>query len=206
MNSLKAKTQSLKFERRLRQIAERHALPISPEPCNCKAWLKTQVRKQAPVKKANQLSFRPAKVLIASAAPKNHRNSDYNRRFEQGTACWYHIPATSLQGYDDALIESIRYCALGTTVTGMGERSANYLWAVSSVQLVPRHVLTVEQAGSLKASDEAYWLFELGESVSLAKPITDFPTYFSAIIAPAMALIDNSSFTALAELKDASHD
>jgi hypothetical protein len=49
-------------------------------------------------------------------------------------------------------------------------------------------------------------LFELGESVSLANPITDFPAYFSAIIAPAMALIDTSSFTALAEFKDASHD
>jgi hypothetical protein len=206
MKDLKAKTQSLKFERRLRQITERHALPIASEPCNCKAWLKKQVRKQAPVKKVNQLPSRPAMVLIASAAPKNHRNSDYNRRFEQGSACWYHIPATSLQRYDNTLIESIRYCALGTTATGMGERSANYLWAVHSVQLVPRHILTVEQAGSLKASDEPYWLFELGESVSLANPITDFPAYFSAIIAPAMALIDTSSFTALAEFKDASHD
>jgi hypothetical protein len=111
-----------------------------------------------------------------------------------------------LQEYNDAQINAIRYAALGTTVAGMGERSAKYLWRVLSVQLVPRHVLTVEQAGSLKASDEPYWLFELGESVSLANPITDFPAYFSAIIAPAMALIDTSSFTALAEFKDASHD
>lgn len=206
MSNLTVKTKRLKFERRIRRVADTPVISVIDEPCNCKAWLKKEVRKSTTPRKPRRASYHPARVLIAPAAPKNLRNSDYNRRFEQGTACWYHVPAVSLQKYDNALIESIRYCALGTTVAGMRERNANYLWPVNSVQLIPRHVLTVEQAGSLKASDEFYWLFSLGESVSLVKPITDFPAYFSAIIAPALALTDITSFAALAELKDLSHD
>jgi len=180
MKDLKAKTQSLKFERRLRQIAERHALPIASEPCNCKAWLKTQVRKQTPIKKPQPKLVEFPLTLVAPAAPKNARNHDYNLAFEQGLAHWYHLPVAALTDkYDDELIEQLRYCALGTTVAGMGERSVKFLWSVLSVQQLPRHVLTVEQAGSLKASAEPYWLFELGDAVPLEKPILNFPQHFA---------------------------
>jgi hypothetical protein len=180
MKDLKAKTQSLKFERRLRQITERHALPIASEPCNCKAWLKKQVRKQTPIQKPQPKLVEFPLTLVAPAAPKNARNHDYNVAFEQGLARWYHLPVAALADkYDDELIEQLRYCALGTTVAGMGERSVKFLWSVLSVQQFPRHVLTVEQAGSLKASAEPYWLFELGDAVPLEKPILNFPQHFA---------------------------
>lgn len=180
MKDLKAKTQSLKFERRLRQITERHALPIASEPCNCKAWLKKQVRKQTPIQKPQPKLVEFPLTLVAPAAPKNARNHDYNVAFEQGLARWYHLPVAALADkYDDELIEQLRYCALGTTVAGMGERSVKFLWSVLSVQQLPRHVLTVEQAGNLKASAEPYWLFELGDAVPLEKPILNFPQHFA---------------------------
>lgn len=181
MNPLKAKTQSLKFEQRLKRITERNAVPIAPEPCNCKAWLKAQVRKQTPVKKPVPKLVEFPLTLVAPAAPKNARNHDYNLAFEQGLARWYHLPVVAFSDqYDDELIEQTRYCALGTTVAGMGERSVKFLWSVLSVQQLPRHVLSVEQAGSLKASDEPYWLFELGDAVALEKPLLNFPQHFAA--------------------------
>lgn len=178
MKDLAAKTQRLKFERRLRRVVEQDVNAVPIMPCDCKAWLKKQVASK--VKKPRAMLNRPALVLVAPAAPKNLRNSEYNRHFEQGTAPWYHIPVASLQDYRDEQIAAIRYCALGTTTAGMGERSARYLWSVVSINLMPRHMLTVEQAGSLKASDEPYWLFELGEAVALEKVVTHFPQHFAA--------------------------
>jgi hypothetical protein len=205
MKDLKAKTQRLKFERLLRQIAERHVLPISPEPCDCQHWLKQQAKKQA-IHKPRVVETKPVElVLLASAAPKAQRNSDYNRRFEQGTAGWYHIPASSLADYSEAHIQSIAYVAIGITQAGVSERSAPYLYAVTSVSKVPRHMLTVEQSGSLVASEQLYWLFELSHSVLLAKPITHFTRPFVAKIAQAKDLLHTHSFTALVDVKDAIH-
>jgi hypothetical protein len=118
-------------------------------------------------------------TLIAPAPPKNMRNHDYNLAFEQGYAHWYHLPVSSVQGYSDAQIAQIRFCALGTTVAGMGERSIRYVWRVKSVQKLPRHMLNIEQAGALKASDAPYWLFELEQSpIFLKHPIIGFAQHF----------------------------
>lgn len=198
MNPLKAKTQSLKFEQRLKRITERNAVPIALEPCNCKAWLKAQVRKQTPVKKPVPKLVEFPLTLVAPAAPKNVRNHDYNLAFEQGTAGWYHLPVAAFSDqYDDELIEQTRYCALGTTVAGMGERSVKFLWSVLSVQQLPRHVLSVEQAGSLKASDEPYWLFELGDALALDKPVFNFPQHFAAKLTLKSEILEKQDFNHL---------
>jgi hypothetical protein len=198
MNPLKAKTKRLKFEQRLKRITERNAVPIAPEPCNCKAWLKAQVRKQTPVKKPVPKLVEFPLTLVAPAAPKNVRNHDYNLAFEQGTAGWYHLPVAAFSDqYDDELIEQTRYCALGTTVAGMGERSVKFLWSVLSVQQLPRHVLSVEQAGSLKASDEPYWLFELGDALALDKPVFNFPQHFAAKLTLKSEILEKQDFNHL---------
>jgi hypothetical protein len=198
MNPLKAKTKRLKFEQRVKRITERNAVPIAPEPCNCKAWLKAQVRKQTPVKKPVPKLVEFPLTLVAPAAPKNVRNHDYNLAFEQGTAGWYHLPVAAFSDqYDDELIEQTRYCALGTTVAGMGERSVKFLWSVLSVQQLPRHVLSVEQAGSLKASDEPYWLFELGDALALDKPVFNFPQHFAAKLTLKSEILEKQDFNHL---------
>jgi len=181
MKDLTAKTQRLKFERRLRRVTDTPVTMRLPEPCHCKDWLKAQVRKQTPVKKPTRKLLEFPLTLVAPAAPKNARNHDYNVAFERGEAAWYHLPVAALADkYDDELVEQVRYCALGTTVSGMGERSVKYLWPVLSVQQLPRHVLTVAQAGSLKASDEPYWLFELGDARALKQAVANFPQHFAA--------------------------
>lgn len=201
---LRKKTAQLKWLKTLKteQLARCPVVSVAP-PCDCRAWLKRQANKRPSIKKpAVAMPKVTPLLLVAPAAPKQQRNADYNRRFEQGEANWYHIPAVSLQGYRDDQIQAIRYVALGVTRPGMAERVATHLYAVGSVELIPRHMLTVEQSGSLKASDAPYWLFSLTESVVLSQPIIDFEQAFTAKIAVAEQLLTTHSLTALVDVKD----
>lgn len=200
-NTLAQKTAHLKWLKALR-VSAQSVVEAAPKPCDCQHWLKQQAKKQA-IHKPRVVEAKPVElVLLASAAPKAQRDSQYNRRFEQGTAGWYHIPASSLTDYSEVHIQSIAYVAIGITQAGVSERCAPYLYAVTGVTQVPRHMLTVEQSGSLVASEQLYWLFELSHSVALAKPITHFTRPFVAKIAQANDLLHTHSFTALADVKE----
>lgn len=193
-SSLAQKTAHLKWLKAIR--ASSGAVPQESQvrDCDCRIWLKQQAKKQA-IHKPRVVEAKPVElVLLASAAPKAQRDSDYNRRFEQGSAGWYHIPARSLQDYSDEQLRDVAYLAIGTTQAGTAERSAHHLYAVSSVQNLPRHMLTVEQSGSLVASAEPYWLFELSHSVVLAQAITHYPQTFSAKLAVAGQLLSHHNF------------
>lgn len=205
MSELAQKTAHLKWLKAIRASSTLAAPPTPSPACDCKAWLKRQTRQQT-VPKPRLPEVKPLElVLLAAAAPKSARHGDYNRRFEQGTAGWYHIPASSLQDYTDEQVRSIAYAAIGITQTGVAERRAPFLYAIASVQKLPRHMLTVEQSGHLVASEAEYWLFELSHSVLLAHPIQDFVRLFSAKIAQANDLLHTHSFTALADVKENSH-
>lgn len=200
-NSLAQKTAHLKWLKALR-VSAQSVVEEAPKPCDCQHWLKQQAKKQA-VHKPRVVEAKLVElVLLASAAPKAQRNSDYNRRFEQGTAGWYHIPASSLSDYSEGQIQAIAYLAIGITQTGVSERTAPYLYAVTGVTQVPRHMLTVEQSGCLVASEQIYWLFELSHSVALAKPITHFTRPFAVKLAQANDLLHTHSFSALADVKE----
>lgn len=193
-SSLAQKTAHLKWLKAIR--ASSGAVPQESQvrDCDCRIWLKQQAKKQAVHKPRVVEAKHVELVLLASAAPKAQRDSDYNRRFEQGSAGWYHIPARSMQNYSDEQLRDVAYLAIGTTQAGTAERSAHHLYAVSSVQNLPRHMLTVEQSGSLVASAEPYWLFELSHSVVLAQAITHYPQTFSAKLAVAGQLLSHHNF------------
>lgn len=193
-SSLAQKTAHLKWLKAIR--ASSGAVPQESQvrDCDCRIWLKQQAKKQAVHKPRVVEAKHVELVLLASAAPKAQRDSDYNRRFEQGSAGWYHIPARSMQNYSDEQLRDVAYLAIGTTQAGTAERSAHHLYAVSSVQNLPRHMLTVEQSGSLVASAEPYWLFELSHSVVLAQAITHYPQTFSAKLAVASQLLSHHNF------------
>lgn len=188
------------------QLRTKPLVSVESAPaCNCHAWLKQQTRKQL-IHKPRMPEIKPIElVLLAPAAPKSARNFEYNRRFEQGEARWYHVPVTSLQDYSDEQIHAIAYLAIGVTQSGVADRTAPYLYAVGSVKCLARHMLTIEQSGALKASEESYWLFELTHSVPLAKPIIEFVQPFAAKLAKASDLLHTHSFTALADVKEVSH-
>ncbi|MCL4555608.1 MAG: hypothetical protein M1572_01780 [Gammaproteobacteria bacterium] len=193
-SSLAQKTAHLKWLKAIRASSGVVPQESQVRDCDCRIWLKQQAKKQAVHKPRVVEAKHVELVLLASAAPKAQRDSDYNRRFEQGSAGWYHIPARSVQNYSDEQLRDVAYLAIGTTQAGTAERSAHHLYAVSSVQNLPRHMLTVEQSGSLVASAEPYWLFELSHSVVLAQAITHYPQTFSAKLAVAGQLLSHHNF------------
>lgn len=193
-SSLAQKTAHLKWLKAIRASSGVVPQESQVRDCDCRIWLKQQAKKQAVHKPRVVEAKHVELVLLASAAPKAQRDSDYNRRFEQGSAGWYHIPARSVQNYSDEQLRDVAYLAIGTTQAGIAERSAHHLYAVSSVQNLPRHMLTVEQSGSLVASAEPYWLFELSHSVVLAQAITHYPQTFSAKLAVAGQLLSHHNF------------
>ncbi len=193
-SSLAQKTAHLKWLKAIRASSGVVPQESQVRDCDCRIWLKQQAKKQAVHKPRVVEAKHVELVLLASAAPKAQRDSDYNRRFEQGSAGWYHIPARSVQNYSDEQLRDVAYLAIGTTQAGTAERSAHHLYAVSSVQNLPRHMLTVEQSGSLVASAEPYWLFELSHSVVLAQAITHYPQTFSAKLAVASQLLSHHNF------------
>lgn len=199
-SSLAQKTAHLKWLKALRAASHRVTEATEEKACDCRAWLKQQTRKQI-IHKPRLPEVQPIElVLLASAAPKAQRDSDYNRRFEQGEAGWYHVPTSSLAAYSEEQIRAVAYLAIGTTMAGQSGRSAQYLYAVASVEILPRHMLTVAQSGQLVATTTPYWLFELSHSVSLAHPIDDFPLTFSAKIAIAESLRSTHRFSDLTEV------
>lgn len=193
-SSLAQKTAHLKWLKAIRASSGVVPQESQVRDCDCRIWLKQQAKKQAVHKPRVVEAKHVELVLLASAAAKAQRDSDYNRRFEQGSAGWYHIPARSVQNYSDEQLRDVAYLAIGTTQAGTAERSAHHLYAVSSVQNLPRHMLTVEQSGSLVASAEPYWLFELSHSVVLAQAITHYPKTFSAKLAVASQLLSHHDF------------
>lgn len=209
MNTLAKKTAHLKWLKALRSqeaaLIEQKAQALAHQlasPCDCQAWLRRQARRQVIHKPTPSITSLPELVLVAAAAPKAHRHHDYNQRFEQGEAQWYHIPAASLAGYTTEQVQRIAYVAIGVVQAGVHERTARYLYAVEQVDYLPRHMLTVEQAGSLKASETPYWLFKLAHRVELAKPITHFEPTFTAKIALAKQLLSTHRFTELNAIID----
>ncbi len=196
---LKAKARRLRLERvilaRQTDVSSRvDACPPCP-PCP-KVSHQGRVRWiKKPIKSA------PPTVLIAPAPPKNLRNHEYNLAFEQGRANWYHLPVTSVQGYSEAQIRQVGFCALGTTAEGMGERGVHYVWRVKSVHKLPRHVLTVAQSGALKPSESLYWLFELEDQpLVLKQPIIGFPQHFALKLSVFSEIIGVTDWSAISEI------
>jgi len=72
-------------------------------------------------------------------------------------------------------MREIRHCVIASYDPYKKIKSAEYVWIVDQVTLVPRSNLTVEQAGSTGNGDDLYWLFKISASRKLARPIAQFP-------------------------------
>lgn len=113
-------------------------------------------------------------TLAASLGGTAGRDRGYVNRFLEGTAGWYHLPVSTQENrkIPRSVMREVRFCAVSVHQPGAHDRLIEYLYDVRSVRLAKRCDLTVEQAGSLApANDNDYWLFELGPSRQLARPI-----------------------------------
>lgn len=119
----------------------------------------------------------PDLTFTAALGNLTGRASDYLTRFEDGSAKWYHTPAVTFkQKFASSVIDELAYIAIGTISKGATTRSIKYLWRIKNVFIKPRSALTEEQAGSVKSSDELYYLFELSPALSLDALVDHMPT------------------------------
>jgi len=113
-------------------------------------------------------------TLVASLGSVSGRDKQYSDRFLNGTAGWYHIPAsTTDKKISRTVMRELRCCAVAVHHAGAGERQIEYLYDVTSVQLVERCALTAEQTGSVDPDNQnKYWLLKLGPSRRLSAPVS----------------------------------
>jgi len=113
-------------------------------------------------------------TLVASLGGVSGRDKQYSDRFLNGTAGWYHIPAsTTDKKISRTVMRELRCCAVAVHHAGTGERRIEHLYDVKSVRLVERCLLTAEQAGSADPQNQnKYWLLELGASRPLIAPLS----------------------------------
>lgn len=113
-------------------------------------------------------------TLVASLGNVSKRDKQYVDRFMTGTAAWYHIPAsTTDKKISRTVMRELRFCAVAVHPVGTAERRIEHLYDVTSVKLVKRCDLTVEQAGSVDPDNQnEYWLLRLGTSRSLPQPVS----------------------------------
>ena len=113
-------------------------------------------------------------TLVAMA---KNKAPEYNKRFRNGTARWYHMP---VETYDRKLpgektIREIRHCAIYMYDPETKKRNLEFIYDVQSVKKICRSELSEEQAGDTEKNNNGnYWLFELGPSRRREMPL-DLP-------------------------------
>lgn len=117
----------------------------------------------------------PDLVLTLALGPG--RSNEYKEQYEDGSARWYHIPQDVLVGqFGHHVVNEIAYLAIGTISPGQNSRTIKKIWKVRSVNITRRCDITKEQAGKASNSEDLYYLFELGECLSLSEEVRGMPT------------------------------
>ena len=116
-------------------------------------------------------------TLLVTGAPQWTRTDTYLTAFETGQAKSFHMKllASERLNVEQTVMSEIRHCAITFWREEIGRRAAEFVYAVTSVQLVKRHEISPEESGlpdgMVEDRDEAYWLFKLGPARKLKEPI-----------------------------------
>ncbi|ACV27117.1 DUF2357 domain-containing protein [Kangiella koreensis] len=117
----------------------------------------------------------PDLVLTLALGPG--RSKEYKQQYEDGTARWYHIPKNVFEGQlGNHVVKEVAYLAIGTISPGQSTRTIKRVWKVRSVDIKQRCDITKEQAGKASNSEKLYYLFELGECLTLSEEVQGMPT------------------------------
>lgn len=117
----------------------------------------------------------PDLVLTLALGPS--RSKEYKEQFETGTARWYHIPQDVFVGqFGCHVVNEVAYLAIGTISPGQQSRTIKNVWKVKCVDIKQRCEISEEQSGKASSSTDLYYLFELGECLSLLEEIQGMPT------------------------------
>lgn len=138
-------------------------------------YLYVQEAARIPYEGMQQVLY-PYLTMTAALGPATDRHYEYFAGFSNGSAQYYHMPeATFTSKFKEHVLPEIRFLALPVAdETGM--QMIFKVWPIKKIQRLPRHKISVEQAGkSNTSSNQIYILFELGKALSLTVPIKDVP-------------------------------
>ena len=116
--------------------------------------------------------------MTAAVAGAKGRKEEYLERFADGSATWYHMPQARFKekNFGFHVAHEIRYFGLAVNSrANTGSKTIERLWPVTSVELLPRHKISAEQAGISSKSDMMYYLFKLGKPLALKDPVLRVP-------------------------------
>lgn len=119
----------------------------------------------------------PDLILTIALGGQKGREKSYFERFNAGTAKWYHLPVkTFADRFKVHVASEIKYLALATTATDdHSKKQIARLWPVLNTTVVARREITAAQAGIKSAASEPYYLFRLGEPLTLKSPVHNVP-------------------------------
>lgn len=119
----------------------------------------------------------PDLTMTVALGGQRGRSNGYFAGFEQGTAKWYHLPQSTFLGkFKQHVAEEIRYLALASTSdTQSDTKQIDKLWPIKGVAVLPRYAISAEQAGKKSDSADLYYLFELGNPLTLQTPVIKVP-------------------------------
>lgn len=139
-------------------------------------YLYVQEAARIPYEGMQQVLY-PYLTMTATLGHTEDRCDEYLKGFSNGSAQYYHMPeATFTLKFKEHVLPEIRFLALPIT-DGLDQCIILKVWPIKSIQRLPRHKITAEQAGkSNTSSNQIYILFELGKALSLMVPIKDVPT------------------------------
>lgn len=139
-------------------------------------YLYVQEAARIPYEGMQQVLY-PYLTMTAALGPATDRHYEYFAGFSNGSAQYYHMPeATFTSKFKEHVLPEIRFLAL-PVVDATGMHRIFKIWPIKKIQRLPRHKITVAQAGkSNTSSNQIYILFELGKALSLTVPIKDVPT------------------------------
>lgn len=128
---------------------------------------------------------------------KNYRDS-----FENGTAQWFYLPRNKLSvEYGKNISKEIRYLVVAILDNGNIETTQiEKIWPVMNVHVTEKYRITKGQVGSDSDSDEIYYLFELGQPLSLMNTISYASEEFSENKIKLTTLNELSNVKSISEL------
>ena len=172
------------------------AFSLLPDDDSGSNWLKSFLQKKLGVEQSNYTVAESDKYYVEEAARISYkgttvshytdltiavngivsgRSKEYRQKLETGSAEYYHMKllASERQDIEQHIIREARYLAVAVSESPALQK-ISYLYPISSVEKRKRGELTAEQTGSnkIKDPDEIYWLFTLGESLTLKTPLS----------------------------------
>lgn len=140
----------------------------------------SEVQEQLYVQEAARIPYQgmkqvlyPNLTMTAALGPTVDRSSDYFKRFEQGSAKFYHMPTKTFSlKFKKHIATELQFLALSFRHNDSSEEySISRIWPIKSVTVLPRNKITKDQSGKLSDSTERHFLFELGKALALTHSI-----------------------------------